>query len=73
MPSFSRDQWFARVRPLEWMRLAGVVVLDVRQDLPRQLRLRGEVPPTEHPTLQDPKPQLHLVEPTAVFGRECTT
>ena len=66
----SRDQRLARVRPRIGVGLVRIVVVDVGQDLPRQVCLGQEVATPDHPPRHHAEPYLHLVQPTPVLGRE---
>src|SRR5580704_18115106 len=48
----------------------GIVVGDVGQNLLCQILHRGEIPTPQHTTTQYPKPNLDLIQPTAVLGSE---
>src|SRR5262249_56084264 len=62
--------WLPRIGPLIRVRAMGVIVRDIVQDLPRQVFHRREVPAPQHAPAQHPEPDLDLVQPTAMLGRE---
>src|SRR5207244_4173712 len=63
-------QGFAVIGPGVRVGFAEVVVVDVSQDFPHQVCLRGKVAPLNHAASQHTEPQLDLVQPTAMLGRE---
>src|SRR6476659_9553450 len=64
------DQRLAGVRPPIWVLLPSVVRPQVHRQPSLKLRRRGEVPPLEEAPNQYAEPQLHLVQPGAVFRGE---
>src|SRR5580704_18464568 len=48
----------------------SVVIGDVLQDLAGQIFQREEIPTPQYAPAQHPKPDLDLIQPTAVFRRE---
>src|SRR5262249_48779791 len=62
-------QGFSGVCPAIRMGQVFVVVRDVRENAARQVGLGDEIAAAKHAFLQDTKPDLNLVQPTAMLGR----
>ena len=63
-------QGLSGVGPSVGMRQVFVVIEDVRENPPHQVGLGAEVAAADHPLLQDAKPNLNLVQPTAMQCRQ---
>src|SRR5436305_1032104 len=69
-PLVPADPRLPRVRPRIRMGAMRIVVAEVSPNLLRQVFLRGEVPTPQHPPAQHAEPDLNLVQPAAMLGRE---
>src|SRR3954469_14056772 len=66
----SYHQWLALHRPTEWLGHRGIEIGDEALDPLLKMLLGGEVAAAEQLADQDRKPDLDLVHPRCVLGRE---